>query len=194
MTSGNEQKLYCPSCGENVPTYSIPVAGGTEVRCATCGLPLSVESGPPLRGLGAIMVTDDDKFFRVLLSDLLTERGLTTEVITCDGGPEFLTRAVERFRDRMPIRLAILDIIMQPLDGVSSALALRAVERGLQAAHPIPFLFLSAARLDDTLTKLLALCRPAVYLNKGQDATPDKLGPRLDKVIERLLAQEKPQA
>ncbi len=193
MTTGKEQKLYCPSCGENVPTYSIPSKGGVELRCITCGLPLSVESGPPLRGLGAIMVTDDDKFFRILLSDLLTERGLSTEVITCESGTEFLTRTAERLRDQSPIRLAILDIIMQPIDGVSTALALRAVERGLKMAHPIPFLFLSAARLDETLTKLLGLCRPAVYLNKGQDSTPDKLGPRLDKVIERLLAQEKPQ-
>lgn len=191
MTDNKEQRLYCPSCGENVPTYAIPSGGGVEVRCATCGLSLSMDSGPPLRALGAIMVTDDDKFFRYLLSDLLTERGLTGEVITCDSGSQFLTKATERFRQEQPIRLAILDIIMQPLDGVSTALALRAVERGLKIAHPIPLVFLSAARLDDTLTRLLGQCRPAVYLNKGQDATPEKLGPRLDKVIERLLAQEK---
>jgi CheY-like chemotaxis protein len=194
MTDAKEQQLYCPSCGENVPTYAIPLATGVDVRCATCGLSLSLQSGPPLRGLGAIMVTDDDNFFRCLLSDLLIERGLTGEVITCDSGSQFLTKVTERFRDELPIRLAILDIIMQPLDGVSTALALRAVERGLKAVHPIPFVFLSAARLDDTLTKLLGQCRPAVYLNKGQDATPDKLGLRLDKVIEHLLAQEKPPA
>ena len=193
MTSEKEQRLYCPSCGETVSTYAIPSAAGVELRCITCGLSLSMESGPPPRNLGAIMVTDDDKFFRVLLSDLLTHRNLTAEVITCDGGSQFLTRAVERLREQLPIRLAVLDIIMQPLDGVSTALALRAVERAFMAAHPIPFLFLSAARLDDTLTKLLGQCRPAVYLNKGQDATPDKLGPRLDKVIEHLLAQEKAQ-
>jgi CheY-like chemotaxis protein len=193
MTSGNEQKLYCPSCGEHVSTYAIPSGGEVELRCITCGLSLSVESRAPLRGLGAFMVTDDDNLFRVSLSDLLVERGLTTEVITCDSGMQFLTQTAERLRDQLPIRLAILDIIMQPLDGVSTALALRAVERGLKTAHPIPFLFLSAARLDDTLTRLLGLCRPAVYLNKGQDATPDKLGPRLDKVIERLLVEEKSQ-
>jgi CheY-like chemotaxis protein len=137
------------------------------------------------------MVTDDDKFFRFLVSDLLTERGLTGDVIACDSGIQFLTNAVERLRDQSPVHLAILDIVMQPLDGVSAALALRAVERGFKVAHPIPFVFLSAARLDDTLTKLLAQCRPAVYLNKGRDATPDRLGPRLDMVIERLLAQER---
>jgi len=194
MTNGKEQKLYCPSCGEAVSTYTIPSEAGVELRCVTCGLSLSVESGPPPRGLGAIMVTDDDKLFRVLLSDLLTHRNLTAEVITCDGGSQFLTRAVERLREQLPVRLAVLDIIMQPLDGVSTALALRAVERAFQAVHPIPFLFLSGARLDETLTKLLGQCRPAMYLNKGQDATPDMLGPRLDIVIERLLAQEKAQS
>jgi hypothetical protein len=39
------------------------------------------------------------------------------------------------------------------------------------------------------LSKLIARCQPALYLNKGSDATPDKLGPRLEKVIGYLLAQ-----
>jgi CheY-like chemotaxis protein len=76
------------------------------------------------------MIADDDRFFRSVLVDLLNERGMTTTVIAAESGPHFLTLAVERFRQNLPIKLAILDIIMDPLDGISTALALRAIENG----------------------------------------------------------------
>lgn len=180
---------YCPSCGERVYTYTVQKEGGIEVRCSSCGFPLSLEPGPPFRGLDCIMIADDDRFFRSLLAALLDERGLTTNVIPCESGTEFLTLAAERFRQELPIKLAILDIIMSPLDGVSTALALRALEKGLKVAQPIPILFLSAVRSDDTLRRLIGRCQPALYLNKGLDATPEQLGPRLEKVIGYLLEQ-----
>jgi CheY-like chemotaxis protein len=135
------------------------------------------------------MIADDDPLFLSILGDLLQERGLTTNVIPCQTGTSFLTLATERFHLKLPIKLAILDIIMQPLDGIATALALRALEKGLKVAQPTPILFLSAVRADDNLKKLLALCQPALYLNKGLDATPDKLGPRLERVIAYLLEQ-----
>jgi CheY-like chemotaxis protein len=133
------------------------------------------------------MIADDDRLFRSILSDVLEERGLATNVIACDSGTKFLTVASERLRQELPVKLAILDIIMPPLDGVSTALALRALEKGLQVPQPIPILFLSAARFDDALANLISQCRPAIYLNKGSDSTPAQLGPRLDKVIGHLL-------
>ncbi|MBI3988259.1 MAG: hypothetical protein HY347_01440, partial [candidate division NC10 bacterium] len=57
-------------------------------------------------------------------------------------------------------------------------------------AKPTPVLFLSAVRCDDTLRRLIARCQPALYLNKGTDSRPDKLGPRLEKVIGYLLHQD----
>ena len=186
----NEATHYCPSCGEKVPTYTVPRSGGVEVRCAPCGLPLSLEASPPLRGLACIMIADDDMFFRSVLTDLLSERGMATNVIAAESGAHFLTLAVERFRKNLPIRLAILDIIMQPLDGVTTALALRAIEQGMNITQPTPILFLSAARLEDATYRRLSQCRPARYLNKGLDATPDKLGPRLDNVIGHLFRPE----
>ena len=181
---------YCPSCGMHVSTYSVPRPAGIEIRCAPCGLPLSLEATPPLRGLACIMIADDDRFFRSVLTDILNERGLTTNVIAAESGPHFLTLAVERFRQNLPIKLAILDVLMQPLDGVATALALRAIEQGLKVPQPTPVLFLSTARLDDATYRLLSQCRPARYLNKGLDATPDRLGPRLDNIIGHLFRPE----
>lgn len=180
---------YCPSCGEEVYTYTVQKEGGIEVRCSACGFPLGLEPGPPSRGLDCIMIADDDRFFRSLLATLLDKLDLTANIIPCESGPEFLSIAAERFRQELPIELAILDIIMSPLDGVSTALALRALEKGLKVAQPIPILFLSAVRSDDTLRRLIGRCQPALYLNKGSDATPEQLGPRLEKVIGYLLEQ-----
>lgn len=180
---------YCPSCGEQVYTYTVVTDGAIEVRCSSCGFPLGAEQGHPLPGVDCILIADDDRFFRSLLADLLVERGLTATVVPCESGATFLTAATERFLQGLPNKIAILDIIMEPLDGISTALALRALEKGLKVVRPTPILFLSAARYNDNLKKLISRCQPALYLNKGSDSTPDRLGPRLEKVIGYMLQQ-----
>jgi len=180
---------YCPSCGERVYTYTVLKEGVVELRCSPCGFPVTLVQGPSIRPLDCIIIADDNRFFLTFLADLLAERGLTANVISCESGAKFLASATERLHQGLPSPLAILDIIMEPMDGITAAMALRAVEQGLGAAQPTPILFLSGARYDETLSRLIARCQPALYLNKGSDATPDKLGPRLEKVIGYLLAQ-----
>ena len=179
---------YCPGCGEGTALYSVQLEGGIEVRCAACGFPLDFEPTKAVQETGSIMIADDDKFFRTLLADLLGELGFSNPIHACESGQEFLTLATEQLRKELPIRFAVLDIMMAPLDGIGAALSLRAVEKGFRA-KPTPVLFLSAVRSDDTLRRLIARCQPALYLNKGTDSRPDKLGPRLEKVIGYLLHQ-----
>ncbi len=180
---------YCPSCGERVYTYTVLKDGKVEIRCSPCGFPVILEPGPSVPRLDYIMITDDDRFVLAFLADLLVERGLTRDVIPSESGTRFLALATERLRQGLPIPLVILDIMMAPLDGIVTAMALRAVEEGLGIAPPTPILFLSGARYDESLSKLIARCQPALYLNKASDATPEKLGPRLEKVIGYLLRQ-----
>lgn len=178
---------YCPSCGERVYTYTVVKDGVTEVRCSSCGFPLSVGQSPQPEAFDCIVIADDDRVFRSLLADLLVGQGLARTAIPCESGSALLALIAERIHEESPNLLAILDIVMEPLDGIATALALRALEKGLKAANPIPILFLSAARYDETLTQLISRVRPALYLNKGSDATPERLAPRLRKVIEHLL-------
>ncbi len=180
---------YCPSCGERVYTYTVLKEGVVELRCSPCGFPVTLVQGPSIRSLDCIIIADDNRFFLTFLADLLVERGLTENVISCESGAKFLISSTERLHQGLPNPLAILDIIMEPMDGITAAMALRAVEQGVGAARPTPILFLSGARYDETLSRLIAHCQPALYLNKGSDTTPDKLGPRLEKVIGYLLAQ-----
>jgi len=179
---------YCPSCGERVYTYSVLKEGVIEIRCSPCGFPVSPTQVPSIPRLDSIVIADDDRFFLSFLTDLLIERGLADHVIPCESGSQFLTVATERLRLDPRGVLVILDIMMEPMDGIVTALALRAVEQALSVAQPTPILFLSAARYD-ILSRQISRCQPALYLNKGSDSTPDMLGPRLEKVIGYLLTQ-----
>lgn len=178
---------YCLSCEEEVYSYTVRTDGGIEFRCSSCGLPLGLEPGAAVPGSDCILIADGDPSFRLLLARLLDERGLATTVISCESGTAFLTAAADRFHQELLIKMAILAITMSPLDGISAALALRALEEGLQVAHPTPVLFLSAVRCDDGLRALIGRCQPALYLNKGSVTTPDQLGPILEKVVGHLF-------
>lgn len=179
---------YCPSCGERVFTYSAQAGDRAEIRCGYCGLLLEVtESAQPPVESGCVVVVDDDQLIRTLLADLLPREGLATEVLSCDSGTSFLTRITERFRQEQPVRLVILDIVMSPLDGLASALALRALERGFERGAAIPILFFSGVRATEELRKQMAGCTPAYYLNKGSDATPERLAERLRSLFAQVL-------
>ncbi|MCI0370412.1 MAG: response regulator [candidate division NC10 bacterium] len=174
---------YCPSCGERVFTYSAGVHDRTEIRCGYCGLPLELAESVQAAPGGCVVVVDDDRFFLTLLTDLLTKEGLAAEVLRCDSGASFLTQLTQRFRQEQPVRLAILDIVMSPLDGVAAALALRALERGFDRGVAIPILFFSAAKATEALRTAMAGCAPAYYLNKGSDATPERLAARMRELF-----------
>lgn len=179
---------YCPSCGERVFTYGAEGHGRTEIRCGYCGLPLEMTESVRPAGSGCVVVVDDDRFFLTLLTDLLTQEGLAAEVLSCESGASFLTQLTQRFRREQPVWLAILDIVMSPLDGVAAALALRALERGFDRGAAIPILFFSAAKATEALRTAMGRCAPAYYLNKGSDATPERLAARMRELFGRVFA------
>ena len=190
MAETEQPQGYCPSCGQNVATYSVKKEGALEVRCGSCSFPIEVVKAQPPQPLSCIMITDDARTFRTLLAEVLKERGLAEKIITCESGTEFLTLAAERISQKLPIRLAILDILMDNLDGVSTALALRAFEKGLKVTRPTPILFLSGVPSDASLKNIIRDHQPALYLNKGTDATREKLGSRLEQLIGYLAQKE----
>jgi len=188
MTGAGEiRSAYCMSCGEEVPTYRVEVEGGAEIRCAPCGFTLETARTPLGAVLECIVLADDELLFRTLLADLLVEQKVAREVVGCESGPALLSECVRRFRAERPISLVILDILMAPMDGSVAALALRALEKGLDRPSPVPILFLSGMRADDSLRQVLQSCGPALYLNKGKDATPPRLAGRLKDLIPHLL-------
>jgi CheY-like chemotaxis protein/DNA-directed RNA polymerase subunit RPC12/RpoP len=188
MTEAKQAKLlYCLSCGEEVPTYSVAVGNKVEIRCAYCGFTVELVEPALDAILECVVLADDDLLFRRLLVDVLIQEKLAKEAIAHDSGHAFLTECVRRFRDERPITLVVLDILMAPMDGRAVAFALRALEKGFDLPAPVPILFLSSVRADDSLRRMTEDCAPALYLNKGKDVAPPQLAERVKDIVPRLL-------
>lgn len=186
MADGASVVRYCPSCGEEVLTYALEKMGVTAQHCYECSLCLDWQAQDASPELQGVYVVDDDALMGAVLTDLLPAIGVARRVLAVESGPDFLERATRHLRDGEPPGLVILDYMMAPVDGASTAFALRAIERGLGAWPPIPILFFSARRCDDRLRRAMAACQPALYLNKAQDLEGDRLTVRLKELAGRL--------
>jgi CheY-like chemotaxis protein len=184
--NGNKATFqYCHGCGEEVLTYAVPSAqSSVEFRCSFCGLPLGRKLSVEQVGVNCVILADDEKFFRWLLRDLLVDQRLSQTVVACESGAELLAKFTERMRSRQWTDMIILDILMKDLDGMATARALRAVETGFDRAHSVPIVFLSCLRPDTSIRNFVARVQPAIFLNKAQDATPDRLALRIRKILE----------
>ena len=178
---------FCPSCNEEVYTYTVPAEVGSEVRCSACGLPLATAATLAPERLECVLAADDNRFYRTLLRDVLLERKLAATVEVFAGGTDLLSRAATRFHDHLPVKLVILDVMMTPLNGPATGMAFRALEKGLGISPPAPILFVSGSPVDEAMKALLSKCAPALFLHKGADKGPAALGQRLEQVMATLL-------
>lgn len=173
--------MRCPACGEDVESYEVDLGGLTEVRCLRCGLPLAKRGDGARTRFRRVLVADDSAFFTQAVTEMLRDGGLAGEVVRAQDGSEAVEVAARALRERRPVSLAVIDLMMPRLNGLQVAVAMRAVERAF-GARPAPVLFLSSRRLDASLQPLLAEISPAYYLNKGAgDGRP--LAERLAEVL-----------
>ncbi|HEY5672386.1 MAG TPA: ABC transporter substrate-binding protein [Malonomonas sp.] len=106
---------------------------GTEIKLY---FPLAATAQPaddkllpvePRAGVGNLLVVDDERDFRDMLAETLTQLGYS--VTTCKNGKE----ALARYRDSQKIYdLVILDMIMPELNGRDTFLALRQINPDVQ--------------------------------------------------------------
>ncbi len=173
--------MRCAACGEDVESYEVDLGGRTETRCLRCGLPLAKGGDGERRRFRRVLVADDSAFFTEAVAEILAGSGLAGEVLRARDGAEAVEVTARALRERRPISLAVIDLVMPRLNGFQAAVALRAVERafGARAANVI---FLSSRRLDPSLQPLLTELAPAQYVNKsGGDGRP--LAERLTEVL-----------
>lgn len=183
------KKTYCPGCGEDVETYTINREGVLEVRCNYCGLTLAREIfQEDINEVNCVMIAEDSALIREMLHDTLLEKKVTKKIISAVNGAEFIKMITKRFKELAPVDLIILDIQMPIMSGINAAIALRAIEDGLERDNrKIPILFFSVKRCDDTLIKVMKYCKPAQYVNKGTNDTKDQMFDRVRQVIAHLL-------
>ena len=181
---------YCAGCGENVETfiklrreYENPVE---EESCIYCDMTIedaSHEDDPP--AVGTILLSEDSLMMREMLKDVIIQNRLASEVITSTQGADFLTQFTRMAIEKKELSMVVLDVTMPIFNGVNAAIALRAVEKAFKE-KPVPIMFFTAHRCDENFKKLLAYCRPALYLNKGSSSTPDALSGRISHVFIQL--------
>src|SRR3972149_4334131 len=105
-------KLFCPSCGEQVE-YFVMLSEGDEIKhCSVCGLILHEEAAAAaaeLKTLQHVVAAGDSMGLVKTVSRMLVEKNTPKWVAACKNGEEFIATAVERIKKGQPISLAILD-------------------------------------------------------------------------------------
>lgn len=146
-----------------------------------------VKASQKSKKLAHIMVAEDSKLLSQLIQDILLQEGYADQVTASLDGDVFIQKFTESMIKKSPPNLIILDINLPAIDGMNICVSIRAIEKafGLQKGRPI--LFFSAREVDNHLKKLMETYPPARYINKGNDADPEKLAQRIRKVMETLL-------
>ena len=150
--------------------------------------PVAKEETPELPKLETIILAEDSELVRSILKDMIVKKGLSRRVISCNNGFEFVINYIENRNNKIPLGMAILDVVMPVLNGISAAVAARAWEKAL-GLDPIPFLYFTAKRCDDTFKRVIQHTRPAMYINKGTSESATHLEARIEKVIKQLLKE-----
>lgn len=137
-----------------------------------------------------VIIADGSPLVCEFLRGMLIKKGLSREVIASENGAEFMIAYSNRASEKKPVNLVILDLDMPVMDGLTTAHAMRSMERKYEVPKKIPILFFSAEKSDEALRSEMKVLRPALYLNKGDTEDPAVLIGRIDQLVARLL--EKP--
>lgn len=188
---------YCVCCGEEVPVNRVERNDRVELTCIYCGFLLSVEDEPILsidtptskgssEKLNHVLVTDDSKFTRRIIKDLLMEKDLADVVLEFENGLELTSAFAKLIAEGKSVDVAIIDINMPVMDGLTAAKIIRSIES--QNGIPrMPIAFFSSVKADDNLRNQMDLLAPANYVNKGADPDPDKLAERVEHLLSYFM-------
>ncbi len=192
-----DETKYCLCCGEEVRFNRIERNERMELTCVYCGFLLSVEDEailtiqePESERLHYVLVTDDSKFTRKIIKDLLIEKKLADEVLDFENGLELTSAFAKLVAEKKPIDVAIIDINMPVMDGLTAAKIIRSIESQNGIPH-IPIAFFSAVKADDNLRNQMEMLAPANYVNKGSDPDPDKLAERVEQLLSYFMHLKK---
>lgn len=185
-----EKKLFCQHCNEDVLTYTVIKDGKEEVCCLYCGLPLSKKNHIKTAKLDEVTIihADDSAFMRELVKDIVEKNGLCSKFIPLNNGEEAITYYLKSVIEKRDVSLVILDIRMPFISGVSTAIAIRAIEKALET-QKVPILFFSVKQADDELKKFISHSEPSFYLNKGASANIEDLEKRLVYALKTILTK-----
>jgi CheY-like chemotaxis protein len=188
--------LYCLCCDEQVPFSTIERNERREVTCAYCGFTLEIQklwerrSAP---GNGCILVAEDSQHTRKMIEDLIREKELSRRVLSFENGLGLTSEYSRLLAGKQSVEIAIVDLNMPVMDGLTAARTMRALEEQNRACRT-PVVFFSAEKADENLKLHMRNLEPANYVNKGADLDPDSLKSRVEHLLCYLMEKYRPQS
>lgn len=125
-----------------------------------------------------VMVAGYDEGERGLIQSEFLNKGLAGEVLAFPTG-EMLLIELNQWLDQGKVPdLILLDFRMPIINGVNTAIAIRATERGFNHNPPIPIIFFFNVPDAEAFRKVVAFCDPAVHFPMGEkkEEFPSRLG------------------
>lgn len=141
---------------------------------------------------GYALVADDSRFTRKIIEALLKEKNYSSQVMAFENGLELLTAYSRLLTEKKLIDIAIIDLNMPVMDGLTAARMIRALE-SRNNAPVVPIVFFSAEKCGQDLKQQMENMEPANYVNKGSDPDPDKLALRIEFLLNYLSEKYKEQ-
>ncbi|MBA4371608.1 MAG: hypothetical protein C0402_01960 [Thermodesulfovibrio sp.] len=146
---------------------------------------------------GYALVADDSRFTRKIIEALLKEKNYSSHVMAFENGLELLTAFSKLLAEKKLIDIAIIDLNMPVMDGLTAARMIRALEsRSGESRHNtpgVPIVFFSAEKCGQDLKQQMENMEPANYVNKGSDPDPDQLTQRIEFLLAYLTEKYKEQ-
>lgn len=175
---------YCLCCGEMVPYNSVEKGDRREITCAYCGFTLDVQQSgdSSSAGLGYVLVADDSEHVRNVIVGALKARKCYSNIAAAENGLELTSDFSKLAAQKAQIDVAIIDLNMPIMDGLTAARTIRAIE-SQQKMAATPIIFFSAEKADDPLRAQMEILSPASYMNKGADPDPDSLAGRVEQLV-----------
>ncbi len=192
-----DETKYCVCCGEEVNVNRVERNERIELTCVFCGFLLAFQDEPLLNieapdahteseRLHYVLITDDSRFTRKIIKDLLVEKKLADEIMEFENGLELTSAFAKLVAEKKQVDVAIIDINMPVMDGLTAAKIIRSIESQNGILH-VPIAFFSSVKADENLRNQMELLAPANYVNKGSDPDPDKLAERVEYLLSYFM-------
>jgi CheY-like chemotaxis protein len=183
---------YCLCCDEQVPFSVIERLGKKEIKCDYCGFVLDVQKPPDLAKnaeRGYALIADDSKYTRRIIEDILKEKHFPGRIESFENGAALISAYAKLLFEKKPVAVAIIDLNMPLMDGLTAAATLRTFEAQKNAGR-VPIVFFSGEKADEDLKRKMEELAPAIYVNKATDPDPDKLAKRVEELVSFVLSRD----
>lgn len=123
------------------------------------------------------------------MEDMIIEKKYASHVVSVENGLELISEYSRLLDGNVPVSIAILDLNMPIMDGVTAARTMRTLESARNSLKT-PIVFFSGRKADESLKTLMETLEPANYVNKGSDPDPDKLASRVEYLFSYVLGKK----